>query len=184
MRRIERRAPFSGGLNCAFTGHRPSKYPFLSDETAPGYARVKGELSGRIDRAIGEGYTHFICGGALGADTLAAELLIEKRRGDRRLTLEIAVPCDGQDKYWNKRDRVKYGAILAAADVVTTISSAYTPFCMLERNRYMVQKCQRLIAVYDGTKGGTYSTVLLALNKGIEVEIIKLYRNYSCLVKY
>ena len=172
MRRIERRAPLPDGLTCAFTGHRPSKYPFLSDADSPEYARLKAALSARTDAAIAAGYTHFLCGGALGVDTLAAELILEKRQTNPRITLEIAVPCDGQDRYWRKRDREKYSAILTLADVITFISSSYTPFCMLERNRYMVEQSQKLIAVYDGTRGGTYSTVLLALNRGIEVETI------------
>lgn len=172
MRRIERRAPFPGGLICAFTGHRPSKYPFLSDEASPEYMRLKEELGMRTDAAIRADYTHFICGGALGTDTLAAKLVLEKRAVYPRVTLEIAVPCDGQEKYWSKADRDCYGAILAQADVVTILSSAYTPFCMFERNRYMVEQSQKLIAVYDGTRGGTYSTVLMALNRGINVETV------------
>ena len=103
----------------------------------------------------------------------AAKLMLAKRFLDSRLTLEIAVPCDGQDRFWSKKDRRRYADILSQADVVTYISTAYTPFCMRERNQYMIELSQRLIAVFDGSEGGTYMTVLLALNQGIEVEIIK-----------
>ena len=131
------------------------------------------DLSAHVDKAVSEGYTHFVCGGALGADTLAAKLMLAKRADDPRLTLEIVVPCDGQDKFWGEEDRRVYEGILSRADVVTTISSAYTPFCMRERNQYMVEMSHRLIAVFDGSEGGTYMTVLLALKNGIEVEIVK-----------
>ncbi|MBR6608542.1 MAG: hypothetical protein IKK98_07800, partial [Oscillospiraceae bacterium] len=39
----------------------------------------------------------------------------------------------------------------------------YTRFCMHERNRYMVDRAQYLLAVYDGgDTGGTASTVRYA----------------------
>ena len=161
-----------GGKTLAFTGHRPNKYPFLSQENSAPCRHIKEALDRRVDQAIAQGYTHFVCGGALGVDTLAARLILEKREGDARLTLEIVVPCEGQDKYWREEDRRLYADILARADIVTRICSDYTPFCMHERNQYMVELCQKLIAVYDGTKGGTYDTVLLALSEGKEVDVI------------
>ncbi len=173
MRRIERRAPWPGGKTCAFAGHRPSKYPFLADKNTSAYASLKAALALRVDAAILDGYTHFLCGGALGADTLAAELMLEKRRSHPRLTLEIVVPCDDQDRLWREEDRLNYARLLDLADAVTRISPVYTPFCMRERNQYMIDLSDRLIAVYDGTKGGTFMSVLLALNKGIEVDIVK-----------
>ena len=173
MRRIERRASYPDGKVCAFTGHRPSKYPYLCDTASDEYGRLREELSRHIDAAVNEGYTHFICGGALGADTLVAELILEKRENDLRLTLEIAVPCDGQDKYWKSRDKQIYRDILSRADTVTCLSDVYTPFCMQNRNQYMTERSQKLIAVYDGSRGGTYMTVLLALSRGIEVDIVR-----------
>ena len=172
MRRIERRAPDPGGKVCAFTGHRPSKYPFLAAPESEEYRRLWQLLRDKVGKAVRDGYTHFLCGGALGADTMAALLLIEERATNPLLTLEVVLPCPEQSKYWREKDARLHAEICEKADVLTCVSSAYTPFCMLERNRYMVESSTRLIAVYDGTPGGTFNTLKTALDKGIEIEII------------
>ena len=82
MRRIERRAPSPDGRVCAFTGHRPSKYAFLADPGSAGYRLLKEKLGRSVDAAVREGFTHFVCGGALGVDTMAALLILEKRSAD------------------------------------------------------------------------------------------------------
>ena len=171
MRRIERVSPCPSGKTLAFTGHRPDKYPCLGDEVSLGYRAVRDSLLSHVNRAISEGFTHFVCGGALGVDTMAATLVLELKKRAPGITLEIAVPCERQHKYWREQDRREYERLLAMADVVTWISDAYTPFCMIERNRYMVDMCSRLIAVFDGTRGGTYNTVKYALDKGVETVV-------------
>lgn len=164
MKRILRRE--AAGLICAFTGHRPNKYPWLNDPGSDACRSLLKRLRGAVEDLIGEGYTHFISGGALGVDTLAALLVLEMREKDPRLTLEIALPCPDQTRYWSARDVRLHKRLCDQADALTTISEIYTPFCMYERNRFMVNACQTLIAVYDGTPGGTRMTVGLAYDEG------------------
>ena len=46
---------------------------------------------------------------------------------------------------------------------------------MMRRNRYMVDRAARIIAVYDGVpKGGTAQTLAYALRRGLETDIIPL----------
>ena len=46
---------------------------------------------------------------------------------------------------------------------------------MMRRNRYMVDRSGRLIAVYNGVpKGGTYQTLLYAMKKGLVTHILDL----------
>ena len=40
---------------------------------------------------------------------------------------------------------------------------------MLRRNREMLRRAQLLISVYDGTPGGTASTLRFAAKQGIEI---------------
>ena len=49
------------------------------------------------------------------------------------------------------------------------MQEAYTPGCMMRRNRYMVDASRILIAAFDGTAGGTRYTVEYALRRGIEI---------------
>ena len=169
MRRIERKRPDPAGKTLAFTGHRPNKYPCLGETASAGYRRIRARLELLTRQAIEEGFTHFVCGGALGVDTMAALLVLDLRRENPRLTLEIVVPCEEQPKLWPESNRKLYGQILASADVVTWISTEYTPFCMRERNCYMVDVSSRLIAVHDGSRGGTFMTLELALEKGMDI---------------
>ena len=56
--------------------------------------------------------------------------------------------------------------ILKKADSVTLVSERYTPECMLKRNRYMVDKSDLVIAVFNGIKsGGTWYTINYAQKK-------------------
>ena len=46
----------------------------------------------------------------------------------------------------------------------------YTPGCMMRRNRYMVDRSNRLIALFDGNPGGgTCNTLLYAIREALEV---------------
>lgn len=54
---------------CAFTGHRPKKFPWDYDETDPRCAALKKALAGEIARLADAGYTDFLSGMAEGTDT-------------------------------------------------------------------------------------------------------------------
>ena len=46
---------------------------------------------------------------------------------------------------------------------------------MMRRNRYMVDRSSRLIAVYNGVpKGGTFQTLAYAMKKGLTIHTIDL----------
>ena len=49
------------------------------------------------------------------------------------------------------------------------IRKDYTPDCMLQRNRYMVDASAVLIAAYNGRPGGTRSTLLYAMRQGLQI---------------
>lgn len=75
-----------------FTGHRPEKLPWGYNEADMRCFVLKAELSKMILQAYGCGYTHFIAGGALGADMYAAEAVLELKRTHTDITLELALP--------------------------------------------------------------------------------------------
>ncbi len=173
MRRIVRRERLPGGLACAFTGHRPSKYPYLGAPASAEYASFTGRLKAAVARLSENGVTHFMSGGALGADMLAAELILSMRVRDPALTLEMVLPCPEQAKRWNAADRLRHEQLCVQADTLTFVSECYTPFCMYERNRFLAENCDVLLAIYDGSPGGTRMTVNLAYDAHKPIEIIK-----------
>ena len=146
---------------CAFTGHRA----LLQAEMT----RVCEALFLLIDRLYREGYTVYYCGGALGFDTVAAVTVLNMKAKYPDLRLVMALPCPEQSARWQKADRALYQSILSRADEVVTLSEHYTNYCMMKRNRYMVDHADKVIAYLKKDTGGTASTVRYAEKKGIDV---------------
>ena len=53
---------------CCFTGHRPNKLPWGSNEGDPRCLALKERLAREVEAAYDKGYRHFISGMALGCD--------------------------------------------------------------------------------------------------------------------
>ncbi len=132
-------------------------------------------LEQKIELAITEyGITNFISGMALGADMDFAEIVLKLRK-KYPITLECAIPCPNQTLKWNDKDKLRHENILKRADEIKLISERYTPECMLKRNRYMADKCELVIAVFNGIeKGGTWYTINYAKKANKHIEIIEL----------
>lgn len=160
------------GKSCCFSGHRPQKLPWGNDENDLRCIEFKKKLKVTIEAVYDSGISHFICGMALGCDMYCAEAVIELKRSHSDVTLSAAVPYDGQDEGWSAANRKRYRDILMQCDSTVLLSDKYTPHCMMDRNRYMVDSSEILIACYDGQSGGTWNTIKYAMKK--DLEIIKL----------
>jgi uncharacterized phage-like protein YoqJ len=79
--------------------------------------------------------------------------------------LEAAVPHKGQDMLWPQKYRDSYNKILADCDSIYVVSEVYAEDSFMRRNRYMVDKCDILLAVWNGRAGGTANTVKYAKHK-------------------
>ena len=125
-----------------------------------------------IERDISrKGFNYFISGGAIGADMDFAETVIRLREKYPYIRLEIAIPCANQDLKWREEEKKRYQNILVNADVVNILFSGYSPWCMDRRNRYMVDKSEKLLAIWNASeKSGTYNTIRYAnkINKQID----------------
>ena len=157
------------GISCCFTGHRPEKLPWRTDEDDPRCLDLKKRIFDAAEAVYFSGVTHFICGMARGCDSYFCEAVITLRDQHPEITLEAAIPCEEQSASWPEADRSRYNRLVSACDFVTLVSHSYTPECMIKRNHYMVDHSSVLIAVYDGTQGGTMATMLYALRQNIEI---------------
>ena len=64
-------------------------------------------------------------------------------------------------------------AILDRCNLETMVQHTYDRWCMMRRNRYMVDHASHIIALYDGVpKGGTAQTLAYAMKKGLTTDII------------
>ena len=146
----------------------------MADENDPRCLRLKAELAARLEGIYEAGYRHFLCGMAAGCDLYFAEAVLSLRERCPDVTLEAAIPCDGQADSWTIPLRRRYDRLLAACDSVRFVQHKYTPGCMQRRNQYMVDSSSLLLAVYDGQRGGTMSTLLYARRQGIQLIIMEL----------
>ena len=152
-------------MTVCFTGHRPPKC-YESDPA------LREAIAAEIEAALAAGYTTFMGGMALGADTVFAEEVLKRRQNGTPLCFVAAVPCETQDARWSFDQQRRYRQLLAQADTVVVMCERYEPYCMNARNRYMVENSRRLIAVWDGSNGGTANTVRLAEEYGLEIRRI------------
>ena len=158
---------------CAFTGHRPRKFPWGYNETDVRCTALKKVLTEQIVKLVEAGYTDFFSGMAEGADTWAALAVLALKKENPALKLHFALPCEGQADRWSASARELYFSILEQADEVVYVSREYSKGCMLKRNRYLVDHADCLLAVYNGERrGGTAMTVRYAQMQGREIIIL------------
>ena len=157
----------------AFTGHRPQNLPFGFNEADKRCIALKQTLRSKIIKLIeNEHVTHFIPGMAIGIDMYAAEEVIGLREKYPYITLESAIPCELQAAKWSEPLRERYYNIAAGCDKETLVQRRYSKDCMHKRNRYMVDRADLILAVWDGRPGGTEETVKYAQYKGKDVTVI------------
>ena len=160
-------------LSACFTGPRAGKMPY--DDKSAGYEKLKKALKAEIIRLIREGVSEFYSGGQTGVDTLAA-LLVLKIRDEIGTTarLHLVLPYGNMCMEFSRAQKNDFFMILKNADTIKCLSKKYVPGCYRERNRYMVERSDYLIAMAGGPKphSGTHMTIGMAKRKGIEIVII------------
>lgn len=160
---------------CCFTGHRPDKLPWGTDSSDPRCTALRKKLDEAVERAYRAGCRHFICGMARGSDLYFCQAVLELRERYSDVTVEGAIPCESQTDSWPVAERELHHALLDQCDFETMVQHTYDRGCMMRRNRYMVDRSCRIIAVYDGMpKGGTANTLAYAMKQGLETDIIRL----------
>lgn len=163
----------SNKIACAFTGHRPERFSFGYDNEDEKCIRLKLLMANEIAKLIEKGVFLFYTGMAQGVDQYGAEIILDMKRQYPHIHLIAVLPCETQANRWLPAQRERYFNILADCNDVITLRAHYTPHCMLERNRYMVDHAEYLLAVYDGGhEGGTAYTVHYARKKQREIIVI------------
>ena len=149
---------------CCFTGHRVIR--------AEDRDTLKDNLLKTIAELIEKGVTEFVCGGALGFDTLAAQCVILYKKYNSSVQLILALPCPEQSEKWSSDDKKTYDNIKRAADEVHIISREYTSDCMMKRNRFMVDMSSYCVAYFRNTGGGTLKTIMYAKENGLIINYL------------
>jgi len=107
-----------------------------------------------------------ISGMALGWDQAVARAAI-----NLCIPLTAAVPFPQQPKLWPDHDQWNWTELIAAADRVHVVSDYYRMSALEERNRWMVDNCDRVLAFWDGSvNGGTANCIRYATKKKCPID--------------
>lgn len=146
---------------CCFTGHR--KIPLDQLES------VTQRLRDAVIASIKDGYLYFGAGGALGFDTLAAQVVLNLKKDYPNIKLILVLPCKTQTRGWKQEDIEEYNRIMKAADKVVYTSHNYYNGCMQKRNRHLVDYSSLCICYLNETTGGTAYTVEYAKKNNLTI---------------
>lgn len=159
-----------GEYYVAITGHRPEKLGHDYDLTSMWMQRIEMRVYHELKSLIADHKKVIpITGMAQGIDTLFALLAIRLN-----LSFVAAIPCHNQHRLWPMKSQQRYKKILAnpLCEVVMVNNGAYYYECMQDRNIWMVNNCNTLIAIHDGSTGGTNNCIEYA--KDVKKPIIKI----------
>ena len=179
-----------------FTGHRPDKLKRGYDLESFSYQKLRGILRNKIVEVINDTIDNqdnkefkFIFGGAIGVDQLSFSICEELKQEAKeyeacRIQLELAIPFEKQASKWYERDADRYELQKQHADILTFVDTVegyefkggalgeYHPAKMQLRNKYMCDNSDIVIAVWNGSKGGTANCVSYAKKQGKEIIVI------------
>ncbi len=132
---------------CAVTGHRVLGKNFSA-----------AKLEKALRSLAAEGIDTFYCGMALGFDALCCETLA-RLKGEFPIKIVACIPCADQSARYTAREKRRYEQLLSVCDEKIVLHERYEQGCMFERNRYMVDRCNVLLAYLENDRGGTFYTV-------------------------
>lgn len=161
-------------VSVAFTGYRTEKLPFEPNE------KNISLLSEKIKKAIiaehEKGVKYFMSGVCRGSDLIAADAVLSLRE-ELGIELWCAVPFKNHRMTIPKNELMLYDKVLSLANGAVVLykqDADGADFGRLynERNRFMVDRCDGLIAVCPENgilPGGTKNTVEFARRAGKKV---------------
>ena len=151
------------------TGHRPNKL-YGYDVADWRYTKLKNDLRVLL---VHNHCTEAITGMAMGVDMIFAIAVLELQKEGYDIKLHCAIPCQNHDAMWSDETKDLYHRILKRADKVVLVSDIpYQPWVMQKRNEYMVNLADMVIAVWDGSKGGTSNCVKYAKKVGKPLMVV------------
>lgn len=144
-------------MTYAVTGHRPAKLGGYGKDTIT----FLTEFAIKTLKDIRPRPTRIITGMALGWDQAIADACVVLNT-----PFIAAVPFRGQKLVWPQVSQGHYNDLLCKAQIVQIVSEGgYEAPKMQIRNEWMVNECEAVIALWDGTTGGTGNCVKYAMNE-------------------
>lgn len=155
----------------AGTGHRPDKLGGYGEDVMERLVHVAAvwlaDNTKHGDRVI--------TGMALGWDIALARACVELN-----IPYICAIPFVGQQRMWPKESQAWYIELLSTAYQIEHICDpGYAPWKMQKRNEWMVDRADMVLALYNGTSGGTGNCLKYVQEKN--KKIVNLWEKYEKL---
>ena len=145
----------------SFTGHRPGKLP-VSSYRSHVHQFLSSQLSIHPNLLV-------ISGGALGVDQVAAEVSLDL---GIPFVFILPFPVDVMSARWSSSARNHLLDLVSHAVHTYTVQRSFSMSGYQRRNEVMVDHCDLLCAVYDGSPGGTANCVRYARSSGKAIHFI------------
>lgn len=142
-------------MKIAVTGHRPQKLGGFSEQVF----QLLVAFATRMLNAYKP--TEVITGMALGWDQAVAMACVQMH-----IPFTAAIPCVEQERKWISGKERYYWLLQQAYHKVLVTDAPYTAYLMQVRNEWMVNECDVLVALWDGSSGGTGNCVAYAQRVG------------------
>lgn len=150
---------------CCFTGHRdlPQKQlPAIRTQTAAVISKLVTEC----------GVRYFGVGGAIGYDTLAAEVLFELKKIYPHIKVILVYPFEGFTNRWSAEQKATFAKLLPQYDKRVCVAQIASKEAYLKRDRHLVSGSAYCIAYCTRGTGGTAYTLKYATEQGVYIRNI------------
>lgn len=151
------------------TGHRPDKLGGYGDRRA--FRNLMWLAESAVERLQPD---KVISGMAQGWDTAVAAAALLKG-----IPLVAAIPFKNQESRWPAEGKERYHLMLKMASEIRIISvGAYSPHKMQLRNEWMIDESDYLLALFNGSQGGTRNCLLYRRDHKPDMPVENLWQDW------
>lgn len=143
----------------AGTGHRPDKLGGYSVEIEDALRLFARRHLERLSPS------RVISGMALGWDQALAQAAL-----DLGIPFVAAVPFEGFGSKWPKGAQYRCTALLCGAAQIEVVSRTPGARALQRRNEWMVDRADRMLALWDGSWGGTFNCIEYARKRDVPID--------------
>lgn len=154
----------------AGTGHRPDKLGGYSDAV---FKRLVALATASLRRYQP---TLVISGMALGWDQALTRAAL-----NLDIPVHAYIPFEGQESKWPEANQDKYHMLLAlCAEKIICCKGFYASWKMQRRNEMMVDACDSVLALWNGSSGGTANCLAYVHHQGKSyINVWKSWEKYK-----
>jgi len=164
---------------CCIIGQRPQELIWRFNEEDPRCVKFKNLLRQQIEHMIVTyGVTRFLTGLERGAETYAAEIILDLKR-NYPITLECVLANEDMRNDWLEEECDRFYDIIVRADKEYLLEGHASEDSMAKRNRFMVSRSHYVLVISDGKKGDVMEAGIYAYRNNRYVLTVNPQSFYS-----